>query len=163
MKLNGGRPATGRVRKRPPVACTDAQEAISAELDGERPPLSRPDLEAHLSHCEVCRYFETSVTSIGRSARLQSAVPVPEGLVASLLPLVGAAPRRAWGWPRTSPGPERRRSIWARAAQWAGAMAPAIVASVALPLGVGTHPHLVPDRPPSKCTIGLSARYRPRA
>jgi predicted anti-sigma-YlaC factor YlaD len=161
VNLNIRGPVTGRARKRPPIACADAQESISAGLDGERPPLSRPVLEAHLATCEVCRYFGTNVTGIGRSARVRSTVPVPEGLVASLLPLVEPTPRRAWVRLRAGRRREGRRSTWARTAQWAGAMAPAIAAAVALPLGVWTHPHLVPDRPPSTCTVGLAARHRP--
>jgi anti-sigma factor RsiW len=159
VKLNARRPITARVRKGPLVACADAQETISAGLDGERPPLSRPVLGAHLASCEVCRDFEANVTGMGRSARLRSAVPVPDGLVASLLPLLEPAPRPALVRARAGRRETGRRSIWARTAQWAGAVAPAIVAAVALPLGVGTHPHLVPDRPPSACTIGLAAGH----
>jgi anti-sigma factor RsiW len=161
VNLNIRGPVTVGARRRPPIACEEAQEAVSAGLDGERPALSRPVLEAHLAVCEVCRHFGADAAAIGRSARVLSTVPVPGGLVASLLPLVEPAPRRRSVRLRGAGGRAGRRSPWARTAQWAGAMAPAIVAAVALPLGVGAHPHLVPDRPPSTCTAGLAARHRP--
>ena len=39
--------------------------------------------------------------------------------------------------------------------RWAAAVMPAALVAVALSLGVGCRPRLVPTRPVSPCTIGL--------
>ena len=135
------------------VTCEGAQEAISAGLDGERSPYSRPTVDAHLKTCSACRDFAESSTRIARWASLRRPVPVPDGLVGSLLSaLEPCASRPAPGAPVRD---ARAPLSWARTAQWAGAMVPAVIAGLALPLGVGSHTHIVPTRPPSPCTVGL--------
>jgi anti-sigma factor RsiW len=139
--------------------CEDTQEAISAGLDGEPHPALGAALEVHLANCQACRDFEADVVNIGRRARLRAPRAVPEDLMAMLAPLLEPAPR-----PRFPPLRPRRweqdcRPGWARSVRWVGALLPAVLVSVALPLGLGSQPRLVPTRPPSPCTVGLVARH----
>jgi anti-sigma factor RsiW len=141
------------------VNCEEAKEAISARLDGERHPLTGPPLGSHLATCQACRAFEVDAVAIGRRALLRAPRPVPTDLVASLVQLLEPAP--------TGPLAVARRRHWERApgfgltstACWAGALIPAATAVAAISLGLGSHPHLVPTRPPSPCTVGLVARH----
>jgi predicted anti-sigma-YlaC factor YlaD len=141
------------------VSCDEAQEALSARLDGERAPVAGPALEAHLASCPACRNFVTGAGALRCLARLREPRTAPDNLVATLMPLLGPAPtgllasvrKRRWGPPRYGLG-------WAGKARWAGAVVPVALAVAGISLGVGSHPHLVPTRPPSPCTIGLVAR-----
>jgi predicted anti-sigma-YlaC factor YlaD len=146
-------------RKRVVTRCEDAQEAISARLDGERLPFLGAAFEMHLGNCQACRDFEAEVVDLGRRAGLRAPRVVPEDLMATLVPLLEPAPRPRF----PSLRPRRREQGYhpgrARTAQWAGAIVPAVLVSVALPLGFGSQPRLVPTRPPSPCTIGLIARH----
>jgi hypothetical protein len=120
-------------------------------------------LEHHLAHCQECRDFEMAAVALGRPARLRAPRPVPEDLVTKLVPLLEPAPLglvaavRRWRW-REAPGSGWASGGWASTARWAGALAPA-VAAVAISIGVGSHPHMVPTRPPSPCTVGLVAHH----
>ena len=140
-------------------SCDEAQEAISARLDGERPPPAGAALDAHLVSCQACRSFESGAVALGRSVRLREPRPVPDNLVATLVPLLGPEPTGLWASVRKRRwGPPRYGLYWASTARWAGAVVPVALAVVGISLGVGSHPHLVPTRPPSPCTIGLVAR-----
>jgi predicted anti-sigma-YlaC factor YlaD len=142
------------------IGCDQAQEAVSARLDGERLPLAERQLDLHLAQCEACREFQAAVVALGRRARLREPRPVPDDFVARLEPLLEPAPRGFPGLMGNGPRARRRpRFGWASTAQWAGAIVPAAVAVVAIQLGVGSSSHLVPTRPPSPCTIGLVARH----
>ena len=153
------RPLRSR-KKRAIVSCDEAREAISARLDGERPPFPAHSLDAHLSTCQACREFEAAALALGRSVRLRATRPVPDDLVETLVALIGPSPR-----PVLISLVRRRSGAgfgYASTARWAGAIVPAALAAAAISLGVGSHPHLVPTRPPSPCTIGLVARHLPR-
>ena len=80
-------------RKRAILCCDEAREAISARLDGERPPFPAPSLDAHLVACQACRDFESAVLAIGRRLSLRASRPVPDDLVETLVALMGPPPR----------------------------------------------------------------------
>jgi predicted anti-sigma-YlaC factor YlaD len=150
----------GRSRARAAaVTCEEATESISARLDGERHPLAEPALAQHLAGCPACRDFEADAVAIGRRALLRAPRPVPGDLMASLVPLLEPSPTGLLATKR-----HRRRERppsfgWTSTARWAGVLVPAITAVAAISLGLGSHPHLVPTRPPSPCTAGLVARH----
>ena len=141
------------------VRCEDAQEAISARLDGERHPVPGAALEMHLGNCQACRDFEAEVLDLGRRAGLRSPRAVPEDLLAMLVPVLKPASPPHFPSLRPRRWEQGYRPGRARKAQWAVAIVPAVLVSVALPLGLGSQPRLVPTRPPSSCTIGLIARH----
>ena len=145
--------------KRAVTRCEDAQEAISARLDGERHPVPGAALEMHLGNCQACRDFEAEAVDLGRRAGLRSPRAVPADLLAMLVPVLKPAPPPHFPSLRRRRWEQGYRPGWARTAQWAGAIVPAVLVSVALPLGLGSQPRLVPTRPPSPCTIGLIARH----
>jgi hypothetical protein len=138
------------------LRCHDAQEAVSARLDGERLTVPTAALGAHLDGCRACRDFETDVMALGRRLSLRAPRPAPAELLNTLVAVLEPAPRpRFWSarqW-RSDHGPS---SGLARVTGWAAAVVPAGLVAVALPLGVGSHPNLVPTRPPTPCTVGLA-------
>ncbi|MGA3221122.1 MAG: hypothetical protein ABSE77_18940 [Acidimicrobiales bacterium] len=141
------------------MRCEDAQEAISARMDREWHPALGAALEGHLASCHACWVFQADVASLERRGRLRSPKRVPEDLVATLAPLLepGRRPRLARARPWRH---EYALSAgWARTVRWTVAVVPAVIVFVALPLGVGSQPRLVPTRPPSPCTIGLVTRH----
>jgi hypothetical protein len=149
-------------RKRAIVSCEEAREAISARLDGEQPPFSAASLDAHIVLCQPCREFEGAALAIGRRLRLRARRPVPDDLVETLVSLMSPPPR-----PILVPLGRRRSGAgsgfgYAHTARWAAAILPAALAATAISFGVGSHPRLVPTRPPSPCTVGLIARHLPR-
>jgi hypothetical protein len=124
-------------------------------------PVLERDLDAHVEACEACQDFEADAVAIGRRLRLRAPRPVPDGLVETLVPLLGPSGTTLVTLPFTRRRPRggSRRSRWARTAGWAGVMAPVVLAAVALAVGVGADPHLVPTRPPSPCTFALLERH----
>ena len=95
---------------------------------------------------------------LGRRARLRAPRQVPDDLLATLVPLL--EPDR----PGLLAGARRHRQTtaglgWVRTAGWAGAFVPAALVVAGICMGVGSHPNLVPTRPPSPCTVGLVARH----
>ncbi len=155
-------PQPFRIRRRKtPLSCAEAREAISSRLDTERLPPSRASVDAHIAACEACARFEADAVALGLRVGLRAAKRAPDGLVAALVSapravprpgLVGAAQRRRYG----SPGFGRFGRV-----RWAGATLPVLVASVAVSFGAGWHPRVVPTRPPSPCTAGLLAHHVP--
>jgi predicted anti-sigma-YlaC factor YlaD len=85
--------AHGAFRRRPPVGCDEASEAISARFDDEKLPIAGPGLDAHLAGCPACRDFEAQLAGLGRRLRMRSARPVPQDLAANLVPTLEASPR----------------------------------------------------------------------
>ncbi len=160
----GARPRRVRLRiKRAIVGCEEAREAISARLDGEQSPFPVGPLDAHVVLCEACRDFEAAALAIGRRLSLRASRPVPDDLVETLVALMGPPQR-----PILVPLGRRRPGTgsgfgYGPTVRWAAAMLPAVVAAAAFSFGVGSHPRLVPTRPPSPCTIGLIARHIPPA
>ena len=153
----------GRSRARAAVVtCEGAKESISARLDGERHPLAEPALAHHLAGCRACRDFEADAVAIGRRALLRAPRPVPGDLVASLVPLLEASPTGLLATKRHRHRARAPSFGWTSSARWAAALVPAATAIVAVSVGVGSNPHLVPTRPPSPCTVGLMARHLPR-
>lgn len=160
MTSGARRPAAGRGRRKsPPIGCEEAQEAVSARLDGEWHPSLGAALEEHLANCYACREFQADVASLERRGRLRSPQPVPEDSVATLAPLLEPGRRALLASARRWHHHCGLGSGWARTVRWTVAVAPAVIVLVALPLGVGSRPRLVPTRPPSPCTLGLVARH----
>jgi predicted anti-sigma-YlaC factor YlaD len=71
------------------MQCTDAQEAVSASLDGEDPGLDPAAVERHLVGCPDCRAFARSAQQLHRAARLEPAPDVPD-LTPAVLAAVAA-------------------------------------------------------------------------
>ena len=141
-----------RLRRRPP---RPSQRAWTARNF----PLPAADLDAHLAGCPACRDFEAQVATLGRQVALTSARPMPEGLVAVVAAMV--EPSHRWlEWTSRYLPLAGSRSGWASRLQWAGGTLPAVVAVVAISMGAGSPLHLVPTRPPSPCTAGLSGTPR---
>jgi len=129
-------------------------------MDGEALPVAARDLDAHLASCAACRHFAAETVALGRQVRLRPARPVPVDLVARLAPLLEApAPAFLRGWKSHI---ARGAGLgWAGKARWAGATMSVALVALAISLGVGSRPRLVPTRPPSPCTVGLLAHHRP--
>jgi predicted anti-sigma-YlaC factor YlaD len=154
------RPAAGRLRRQSPlITCKEAQEAISACLDREWHPALGAALEGHLAICHACRGFQADAASLELQGRLRSPKPVPEDLVATLESLVKPGRRPLLAAVRRWCHEHGLSSGCARTVRWTVAAVPVVVVSVALPLGVGSPPRLVPTRPPSPCTVGLVTRH----
>jgi len=136
------------------VACGLAREAISALLDGERSPIDGATVRAHLDSCSACRDFESQVPFLTRRGLLRRFEPAPD-LAAEILESLGTGVHRADR--RNDP---RRREHRRRAMQWAVATLPICAAVPALALGTFTHPHIVPSRAPTPCTVSLHHRDR---
>ncbi|MGO8860433.1 MAG: zf-HC2 domain-containing protein, partial [Acidimicrobiales bacterium] len=143
------------------LTCREAREAVSARLDGERPPVSETDTAGHLARCSACREFDracrgirTDLVDLARRARVQATRPAPDGLTRMLycLSLDDTA-----GRPRF----ELRRSDIAvrRALRWVAATAPAGLAVLGLPLALAHPPHILPSHVPTPCTSYLQAHH----
>jgi anti-sigma factor RsiW len=155
--VRGARPLRFRrssPKRKVALSCGEAQEGISTRVDGERLACPRTSLDAHITTCEVCAKFETEAVALGHRAGLRVAKRAPDGLVAALVSV---------SRPATPPGlvaAGRRRPLQGFgfrhvSIRWARATLPVVIASVAVSVGAGWHPSLVPTRPPSPCTAGL--------
>lgn len=142
------------------LSCAEARETISARLDGERFSCSTAALDAHIASCDECANFQTLAVDVAHRVALRAAKQAPDDLVAAVVSvyrpvprpgLVGAARRRRRGVSLGRVGTVR----------WAGATLPALLAFVAVSVGAGWHPRVVPTRPPSPCTAGLLAHHLP--
>ena len=60
------------------MRCESVRTAISAELDGEEPPLPRSVVDAHLFDCARCREFEAEARRLHRRFRIAAAASVPD-------------------------------------------------------------------------------------
>ena len=137
-----------------PLSCAVVREVISATLDGEVPGGAElAGLGTHLRMCGGCRSFLAAVTTLDGPVGLQAARPVPDSLGESLgrewVRTMGSSstrsPRRWW---QPSGG-------WQRAVQWTGALAPAAIVTIGLPLGALSSPHDKPTHVPTPCTARL--------
>jgi hypothetical protein len=160
MSTSAHRPLSGRFHRARTVVCEDAQQALSARFDDEPLPLPGAVLDTHLVTCQACQDFQTNIVTLGRLAPLRAPRRVPEDLLATLAPLLGpASGPESLGHTQLRRGP-RFGSLLNFG--WAAPTVPATLALVAISLGVGTHPHMVPTRPPSPCTVGLIERHLQR-
>jgi predicted anti-sigma-YlaC factor YlaD len=139
-------------------ACELVRQAISAGLDGEAAGVSGAKVTSHLDRCPACRAFATGANSLARMVGLEPSRPVPAALpqrLASELasPVGGAlsAGRRSF----------RPTFAWRRTVQWAGALTPAALVAVFVPLGVMSTPPAVPSHTPTPCTASLPRHVRP--
>jgi hypothetical protein len=142
------------------LSCREAREAVSARLDGERPPVPETITAGHLERCSACREFDracrgfqTDLVDLARRARVQAIRPAPVGLGRMLDSLSLDA---AVGRPRCGSRPSE--TAMRRALRWAAAAAPAGLAVVGLPLALA-HPHLPPSHVPTPCTSYLQAHH----
>jgi predicted anti-sigma-YlaC factor YlaD len=124
--------------------CAAVREAVSAHLDDEAAPLTRPEVRHHLEGCPSCRGFATALDDVARRTRVAAADPVPDltdGIVAAV-----AAAR----------GPEgRRRALDLRLLV---AVAGLVQVALALPLFVGLvgpDLHVMRDLGAVQLAIGL--------
>jgi len=151
-----------RRRRAEPLSCSTVREAISASLDGERPGIGAKETETHLARCPECRRFQLSVSALPRQVGLQSSRRAPD----ALKELLRIELARAAG-PVSPATPLSRRMgrgfPWRRSARWIGALAPAVVAAVVLPLGALSSAHGLPTHAPSPCTLHLRSHQSPPA
>ncbi|MGP0031206.1 MAG: zf-HC2 domain-containing protein [Acidimicrobiales bacterium] len=153
---------SGRAAGGGSVPCDAARQAISTGLDGEQPGLGGRDLESHLAQCPACRRFRTGSAALARPGRLETARPAPDALkvllaaewdqaVGSMLPV--------------SPGRKSKAPVprWRRGVQWAGALAPAAIVVIAVPMGVLSSPRPQPTHVSTPCTVHLRPDGKPPA
>lgn len=151
MKFQG-RHSQGKGASAPRATCQEAEESISARLDGEASGIAESDLAAHLAGCARCQQFQARAIAVCRRARLRPARPAPPELSRSLAPLLRARSNSPLSALRQLVLGRRAPFGWSATAQWAAAALPLAAAVVAMFLGVGSHPHLVPSHPKSRCT-----------
>jgi predicted anti-sigma-YlaC factor YlaD len=146
-----GRWRSGRAE--PP--CDTFRQAISSLLDGEQPPLPAKAVAIHLARCEDCRRFQDGAMDLTAKIPLQASRPVP----AALVTLLGVAWDTSVGSRPVAPGgraqARRPRPVWRRRIQWVGALVPAALVVVGLPLGALAVPRAVPSHQVTPCTARL--------
>lgn len=76
------------------VTCALYREALSAEMDGEQPPI---DSTLHLAGCQACADWARVVPSLQRPLRMQSAEEVPDLAERILTAIIGSVPRPSFG------------------------------------------------------------------
>jgi hypothetical protein len=138
----------GRVRA---VSCDDVRQAVSACYDGEASKRTGAVVHAHLQECHDCRQLTSRMEDVARLRILCPSRPVPEALMPQLAETLSsnAIPKL-----RVRPAPRRSRLESLGGLRWVAA-APALVASIALPLGVGERPLLAPSHIPTPCTADI--------
>jgi predicted anti-sigma-YlaC factor YlaD len=139
--------------------CSEVEETISAELDGEEGPVGAVALASHLGRCPGCRRFARRVTELHRSTRVRLADSPPDLTAAILSSLPTPAMSRASRWRAGAqlalvtslPSLFARRCIIAAA-----------TAAAALPISLGAYgaggfAHYVirPSARSSPCTVRL--------
>lgn len=139
------------------LSCDSVRDAISARLDSEHSGAGSKPVDAHLATCEYCQRFEAEATALTRQAGLQASRPAPDALksllAAELAQTVGPPSPRA-----TRRAPQVRPAIGLRhSARWAGALAPAAVVAIAIPLGALRGPMGHPTHPKTPCTVHLTS------
>jgi len=70
---------TGKRGDRAGMDCGTAREALSALLDGEVPPCSQDELDAHVTACHWCQEWREAAHLVTRRARLTSAPSMSDG------------------------------------------------------------------------------------
>jgi hypothetical protein len=144
-----------RFAKAKSIPCGRVREAISAELDSEAAGLHVKDVRFHLAQCGECFRFEAAARSLSSQVALQVTPPVPADFkdrLARELDVTVAAASHHRGPPSWRLG---RTWEWRRGVRWAGALAPAALAVVVLPLGALSTPPEVPTHAATPCTISL--------
>ena len=63
--------------ERGPVECGTVQEALSARLDGEREPVPRARVDAHVATCQSCADWWRLAVAQAAALRLESAQIAP--------------------------------------------------------------------------------------
>jgi predicted anti-sigma-YlaC factor YlaD len=148
-----GRVRSGRARTE--LTCEQVREVMSAGLDGEVTGIRAGRIAAHVAQCRDCRDFQLAAPTLDSLLGVSVSRPVPGALKEML--------REEWS---RSPGgtsrlsPSRRRHIgpghtWRRRVQWIGALTPAVLLVVILPLGALPGPHMVPSHASTPCTVDL--------
>jgi RNA polymerase sigma-70 factor, ECF subfamily len=145
---------SGRSRRAKSLSCDVVRESISAALDGERPGIGAKESKAHLAQCQECQRFELGVTALTRQVSLQASRPASDALEELLATELA---RNIGPVPVASPHSWRisRSFRWRRSAQWIGALTPAVVVGVVLPLGALSSAHELPTHAPTPCTVHL--------
>jgi anti-sigma factor RsiW len=137
--------------------CDRARQAMSARLDGERTDIPGGEVEAHLADCPDCRLFAAGSIGLtgtgGLAASRQAPDALQEHLALELARTVGSAPRSRARRPRTV----RADPTWRRRLPWVGALTPAALAAVFVPLGALSSPHEIPSHVSTPCTVSLTS------
>ena len=149
-----GRLRSGR-SERSELTCARVRQAISAGLDGEAPGIRARRVAGHVAQCEGCRHFQRLAPMLDRLVGVSASRPVPGSLKDTLT----SEWLRALGG--VSPGsPRKPRTIdaghsWHGRLQWVGALCPAVLLVVIVPLGALSGPHEVPSHASTPCTVDL--------
>lgn len=78
------------------MECAIAREAVSAQLDGEQPPVDPAEVATHLAGCASCRAWLDAANEMTRRVGLAASKPVPDRTEALLTAvLADQAGRRA--------------------------------------------------------------------
>ncbi|HUC36757.1 MAG TPA: zf-HC2 domain-containing protein [Acidimicrobiales bacterium] len=135
------------------VGCDEIRQAMSARFDEELSDLAGGVVSAHVDGCDECRRVQLEMSDLARRSGVTSPRPVPEGLV----PMLSEVLREDLGSQPASTKARPWREVVSprRMLRWGVAAAPVLVLSVALPLGAGANPRLVPSHLRTPCTAGL--------
>jgi hypothetical protein len=135
--------------------CEQCRRAISASFDGESSAIGAKDVAGHLASCPDCRNFQLGVKALASQIGLHAAPPVPGALKETLRSEWARSvrpespvttPPRRWAGPPMG---------WRHRLQWAGALTPAVLVAVVLPLGALPSPRADPSHAPTPCTSHL--------
>ncbi|MGO8860911.1 MAG: zf-HC2 domain-containing protein [Acidimicrobiales bacterium] len=145
-----------------PVSCEVIRESISAALDGETPGTRAKVFKAHLERCPECQRFEAEVITLAHRVVLQDARSAPDALKELLVtesartaaPVRLLPPRASW---RISHG-----FGWRRVGRWIGALAPAAIVAVVVPMGAWSSTPGRPTHPTTPCTAQLRSHHGPQ-
>jgi predicted anti-sigma-YlaC factor YlaD len=116
------------------VPCDRIRQAISADIDGERPGVMTKMIDSHVTHSRGCQQYRAGIVALTRETNLQTSRLVPAGLKEPLgtemRQVLGPAPLVAPRLPRHIRGIAPCR----HSARWLGALAPAAFITVVLTL-----------------------------
>ncbi|MFN7151091.1 MAG: zf-HC2 domain-containing protein, partial [Microthrixaceae bacterium] len=79
------------------MGCEPYMVAISAQVDGEDPPIDPASVEQHLQGCASCRRFADDATSMRRRSRVATAPNLPD-LSRQVVQRTAAADRSSAAW-----------------------------------------------------------------
>jgi len=96
------------------LTCPDAQDLLSARMDGELAPPRREEVERHLASCADCRAVEAELRELDHLLQAPAALPPAADLAPRVCAAVFPPPARVIPLPRRAP--PVRRPLWRAAA-----------------------------------------------
>lgn len=147
------------LRRRAPISCDDAIEAVSAGIDDEQAPVRAGQLRRHLANCGKCRAFAQAWSTprpelrLISQASIRSARPVPSQLVAAA---IGRRPPLYHG--SALEQRSRRKLSLAGSSRYLAVVTPALAVAIIVQTGLPGRIHLEPTKQLTPCTEHLSAR-----